>query len=65
MIGKKYNRNRSKMDTIKKQNITVLIICVIVVAVTIVGVQFISKKENNTLQENIASNKEKNSNNAF
>lgn len=61
MIGKKYNRNRSKMDTIKKQNITVLIICVIVVAVTIVGVQFISKKENNTLQENIASNKENNS----
>ena len=45
------------MDTIKKQNITVLIICVIVVAVTIVGVQFI-KKENKVLKENIASNKE-------
>ena len=34
MIGKKYNGKRSKMDTVKKQNITVLIICVIVVAVT-------------------------------
>ena len=45
------------MDTIKKQNITVLIICVIVVAVTIVGVQFV-KKENKVLKENIASNKE-------
>ena len=58
MIGKKYNSKRSKMDTIKKQNITVLIICVIVVAVTIIGVQFIPKKENSTLKESIASNKE-------
>ena len=48
MIGKKYNSKRSKMDTVKKQNITVLIICVIVVAVTIIGVQFIPKKENNS-----------------
>ena len=58
MIGKKYNSKRSKMDTVKKQNITVLIICVIVVAVTIIGVQFIPKKENSTLKESIASNKE-------
>ena len=58
MIGKKYNGKRSKMDTVKKQNITVLIICVIVVAVTIIGVQFIPKKENSTLKESIASNKE-------
>ena len=50
MIGKKYNGKRSKMDTVKKQNITVLIICVIVVAVTIIGVQFIPNKEDELVQ---------------